>query len=261
MSGYFIGLLLHPTATLERLLRERPSFRRIILFLAGLGLGRGLLDGLWLLLTHQQFQALGSEVHLVSWHVTQIGPLLLADGVAAYIRWLGFAFVPYALGRFMGGRGRLEDCLRVYGAVMGIYVVTALLNAVYFFAPLPMIQFRSAPAFSPGWGIGQILTSLWLAYISYRVVQRLHHLSRIESMMIGLMVPTLNLGALLGLGFLFQNFLTGIQGPAPVSAAGGYLVFSLGSLGLLLIWIVLTAWIIRRESLSSSIFFRKGIRT
>lgn len=247
MLFYFSGLLIRPGRTLERILRQRPGFVRIVLFLTVVGLLRGLLDGAWVLINDQQFLALWSEGRLWGWYLTKGYPLLLADWIAAYVRWLGFALVPYAVGRFFAGRGRLVDFLRVYGVAMGIYVVTVLLNAAYFFAPLPTITFRAASGFGPRWGVGQMVTSLWLVYISYRVVRRLHGLPVFESLLTGVLVPALNLAALIGLGALFYRLPAVASLPVRQFEAAGLLAFGAGGLGLVALFIAVAVWLARRE--------------
>ncbi|RLC26634.1 MAG: hypothetical protein DRH21_01575 [Deltaproteobacteria bacterium] len=55
MVKYFLYLFIRPTAAIKQILHERPGFKRIIIFLFCIGLGRGLIDDAWQLLMAGQF--------------------------------------------------------------------------------------------------------------------------------------------------------------------------------------------------------------
>jgi hypothetical protein len=243
--GYFLEMLVRPTQAVERILKERPGFLSLIIFLTGISLLRGLLDGVLTLLTEGQLLGMWHAGRLLPWFILKAYPLLLADWLAGYVRWLGFALVPYLLGRFCGGRGRLVDFLRLYGVILGIYVITVLPNFAYFFVPLPMIRFHAAPQFSPTLGVGQILTSAWLVWVSYLVLKRVHGLPAFESFAIGFLTPALNIAALVLPGAILFNL-------PQLQAWGGkqltyvtLLGFSAASV-LLIMGFVILAWQLRK---------------
>lgn len=104
-----------------------------------------------------------------------------------------------------GGTGKVTDFLRVYGIILGIFFVTALPNFAHLFLKLPIIQFSVSQSYSPTIGIGQVLTSCWLAYISYKAVRIIHNLPRVDSILIGLSVPLINIGTLIFGAKVFFN--------------------------------------------------------
>ena len=203
--GRFLVMLVKPARAIEDILIERPTFRSLFLFLTIISLLRGVLDGVLALLTDSQFFALWQTGLLIPWFVVKAGPLLLADWLAVYVRWLGFALVPYVLGRFCGGTGRLVDLLRLYGIILGIYAVTVVLNFAYFVEPLPMLRFEAAAQFKPTLGVGQVLTSAWLVWVTYLAVRRVHRIPAFEAVAIGVLTPALNIAALVLPGAVIFN--------------------------------------------------------
>lgn len=203
--GYFLQMLVRPARGITRVVTERPAWWSLVFFLTVISLLRGILDGVLVLLSDGQLFSLWHAGRLPGWFVFKASPLLLADWLAVYVRWLGFALVPYLLGRFCGGVGRLHEFLRVYGIALGVYVVTVLPNFAYFFVPLPMVRFEAAPMFNPTLGVGQIITSTWLAWVSYAVVRHVHRLPRFEAASIGVLTPTLNIAALVLPGAVIFN--------------------------------------------------------
>lgn len=247
--GVFVQMVLRPARTIERVLRERPSFWSLVLFLTTISLLRGILDGALVLMDDGQLLAMLAAGRFVPWLIGKAYPLLLADWLAVYVRWLGFALVPYLLGRLCGGGGRLVDLLRLYGIILGIYVVTVLPNFAYFVLPLPLIRFDVAPFFQPTLGVGNVLTSAWLAWVTYLVVRRVHGLPSFEAAAIGLLTPLLNIAALVLPGVvLFQLWAAQLRNPRIVASVM-LLGFSLVSLGLIGGALALVRWLHRREAL------------
>lgn len=247
--GYFVQMLVRPVRTIERVIVERPSFWSLVLFLTAIGLVRGVLDAVLVLLDDGQLLSMWAAGRLLPWLAGKAYPLLLADWLAGYVRWLGFALVPYLLGRLCGGVGRISDLLRLYGIILGIYVVTVLPNFAYFVLPLPLIRFEVAPFFQPTLGVGNILTSAWLVWVTYTVVRQVHRLPAFEAAAIGLLTPLLNIAALVLPGALLFNLSTlGLSNPKMVASVT-LLGFSLVSLGLIGGALGLIRWLHRREGI------------
>jgi len=245
--SYFLLMLVRPAWAIERILAERPAFPSLIVFLTCVSLLRGILDGVLVLITDGQFVALWQGGRLISWFVSKAYPLLLADWLAGYVRWLGFALVVYVLGRLCGGRGKLTEHMRLYGIAMGIYVVTVLPNFAYFFVPLPMLRFEVAPNYSPTLGIGQLLTTSWLVWVSFLIIKRLHGLAWFESAAIGLLAPLLNIGALVLPGVLIFNLPQAVSWGQTTVAYTTLLGFSAFSIGLVVLCIFVALWLAQRE--------------
>lgn len=205
---YFLSLFIKPAKTIERILAERPSFKRIAFFLLFIGALRGIIEGAWMLLMLGQFSQVISSPDLFRSYLLQGSYFGLANIITAYVRWAMFALIPYLLGRFLGGRGKFEEFLRLYGIILGIFLVTILPNFAHLALKLPIIEFRVSASYNPALGVGQMLTSCWLAYISYEAVRITHKLSKIESVFIGLLVPLINIGLLVFGAMVFFNFPT-----------------------------------------------------
>lgn len=247
--GYFLHMLIRPAQAIERVVIERPPFWSLVLFLTVVSLLRGVLDGMLVLMDDGQLLSMLAGGRLLTWLVSKAYPLLLADWLAVYVRWLGFALVPYLLGRLCGGGGRLIDILRLYGIILGIYVVTVLPNFAYFVLPLPLIRFAVAPFFQPTLGVGNILTSAWLVWVTYTLVRQVHRLPVFEAAAIGLLTPLLNIAALVLPGAVLFN-LSAMELSNPTIAASVTLLgFSLVSLGLIGGALGLVRWLHHRENI------------
>lgn len=244
---YFLLMLVRPARAIERILAEKPAFWSLGVFITCVSLLRGILDGVLVLMTEGQFLALWQGGRLLSWFIFKAYPLLLADWLAGYIRWFGFAFVVYVLGRLCGGHGKLTEHMRLYGVALGIYVVTVVPNFAYFFAPLPRIRFEVAPQYSPTLEIGQLLTTLWLVWVSFLVTKRLHSLAWFESIAIGLLAPLLNISALVLPGVLVFNLPQTISWGQKTVAYTTLLGFSALSVVLVTLCVFLALWFVRRE--------------
>lgn len=205
MIKYFLYLFIRPTATIKRILHERPSFTRIIIFLFCIGLARGLIDDAWQLLMAGQFSQTISSWSVFKSHLV-IGSFFIFSCITtAYARWIAFALIAYIFGKFVGGKGKIIDFLRVYGIILGIFLVTALPNFAHLFVKLPAIQFAVSEPYNPTIGVGQMLTSCWLAYISYKAVRIIYGLAVTDSILIGLSVPLINIGTLIFGAKVFFN--------------------------------------------------------
>lgn len=205
MLGYFFHMLYAPGAAIDRVLAEQPSFKRITAYVSAMGLLRGLVEGLWILLMAGQLQAMLVRGQFGTWILGEAAPFLLANLLTGLFRWGLFAIVPYALGRFSGGQGRWLDFLRVYGVAMAIYVVTILPNYSYLFWHLPVYQVAVSWSYNPIFGLGQVLTSIWLGYFGYVSCRRLHGLPGVESVLVGVAVPATNLGLFIIAAKVFFN--------------------------------------------------------
>ncbi len=237
---YFWLMLTRPAQAIDRVLAEQPGFLALALFISVISLLRGILDGVQTLLTEGQLLALWRAGRLLSWFITKAYPLLLADWLAGYVRWLGFGLTTYLLGRLFGGRGKSIDFLRLYGVILGIYVVTVLPNFAYFFAPLPMLRFNAAPMFTPTLGIGQVVTTAWLMWVTYLVLQKVHGLSTFESAAIGFLTPALNIAALVLPGAVIFNLPIAAGWGTKTVAYGTLLGFSVTSLILIALLVLLS---------------------
>lgn len=222
--GYFLLLLVRPSVAIEKILKEEPAFKRILIFLFWIGALRGITEGIWILSMHGQLGQVLSTPALLKTYLGQCLPFVLSNVTTGYVRWVAFALVPFAGGLFLGGRGRFVDFLRLYGIILGIFLVTILPNFAYLFMKLPTIRFNISDMYNPTIGVGQIITSCWLVYVSYRAVISIHKLPRFESFFIGLLVPLLNIGILvLGAAAVFN--LPGFSMSSPKK------VFSLSTVG------------------------------
>lgn len=205
LTSSFLCLLIRPKSSVERIILNKPKYKGIILFLFVIGTLRGLTEGIWILSMNHQLGQVFKSFPLLYSYLLQGLPFVLSNITTAFVRWAAFAFFTFACGVLMGGRGRFADFLRIYGVILGIFFITILPNFLYLFFNLPSIRFNVSAIYNPTIGLGQILTSCWLAYVSYQAVMQLHKLPPFESFLIGLLVPLLNIGILvLGAAVVFN---------------------------------------------------------
>jgi hypothetical protein len=153
-----------------------------------------------------QFSQVISSLLLLKKFLLKGVPIFLSSISFAYFRWVVFAFIVYLLGRILGGKGGFTDCLRIYGLILGIYLVTVLPNFTYLFWKLPMIRFNVASFYVPSFRMGQVITSLWLGFISYKATKITHNLSEFESVLVGLSIPLINVATLVFVALVFFKF-------------------------------------------------------
>jgi len=213
LLAYFLSLFIRPTYGIKRILEEKPSFKRIVVFLFWVSILRGIVEGVWMLLKEGQFtQVLASPILLKS-YLWLGAPFIISSITCGYVRWAGFAFLPCLFAKFLGKKGDYKDFLRVNGVIMGIYLVTILPNFAYLFFRLPMIQFNVSRFYNPAIGIGQMITGVWLVFIIYKATRIICGLSKYQSFLAGLSVLLVNLGALVFGSLVFFNL------PSLVSAS------------------------------------------
>ena len=206
MLSHFCDLLIRPTPAIRKILTDRPSFKRLVIFLLSAGILRGLIEGLWMLPREGQlFQIIASPVLFKSYMNLGI-PFILSSITCGYVRWVGFALLPCLLAKLWGGKARYKDFLRVTGIMMGLYVVTILPNFAYLFFKLPMIQFNVSKIYNPAIGLGQWITAVWLVVIIYKASRIICGLSGFQALLCGLSVLLVNIGALVFGSLVFFNF-------------------------------------------------------
>lgn len=214
----------------------RPGM--IVGFLIAVGFVRGVLDVPWIYWQAGNLPWLPSLLGEPTWYVVNIGPFVSAQVLTALLRWVLFAAIVYGLGRFLGGRGSHRVTLNFYGAVLGITVVTIVIDYVHLLLPLPLIRFAGSPQYNPIIGIGQVATAVWIGYVTYLLARREYRLARWPALMVGSFVPLLNTGLFLIVVRVFFRFLPEDL-PQGVLALGlnlGFLALGLLALAALLSW-------------------------
>ncbi|MDI6591953.1 MAG: YIP1 family protein [Patescibacteria group bacterium] len=206
LLSYFLNIIIRPTSGIRKIVQEKPSFKQIIIFLFIIGLLRGIIEGIWMLLWAGQFSQVISSLILLKSYLKLGIPFIISSISNGYVRWVGFALVACFLGRFFDKKGEFKDFLRVSGIILGVYLLTILPNFLYFFwDKLPMIQYKVSEVYNPAQGIGQILVSFWIVFIFYKVARVISELPKFQAFLVGLSVQFLNLGALIFGSFFFFN--------------------------------------------------------
>jgi hypothetical protein len=181
------------------------SWRLPLVLLLVFGLARGLLESALILLRAGHFLITLTQPYALRSYLVTGGAFLVANAVTAYVRWLLFALTVFAVGRWLGGRARLEALLRLFAPALLVYPLTILPDYLYLVVSLPAIRFAVSPAYNPVIGVGQIAVSLWLVAFGYLAARRLHRLGRLDSFLVGAALELASLGALVIGARIFFN--------------------------------------------------------
>ena len=194
MFKYFIMLFIQPRKTIRAILDAKFTHKRIILFLFWIGLIRGLHDIIRPYIVAGALPQLLLAIKVPSWYIIESGPFLLACIITAHIRWVIFALVTFILVRFFKNSGRFDDYLKLYGVIMGSYLISPIFNSIYFIRAFPAVEFFSSARYSQIIGLGQVVGAGLLLFITYKVLRQVAKLGVFESFLIGLFLPLLDRG-------------------------------------------------------------------
>lgn len=208
---YFFLLLIRPARTINHILKVKPDFKRIIIFLFMISILRGLIESIWMLMREGQLWAVCASPVLLKSYLHSAVPFMISSITSGYVRWAGFALVPCLLARFLGKAVCYKDFLRITGVMMGLYVMTVIPNFAYLFFDLPVIHFQISQSYNPALGIGQMISGAWLILIMYKASRIICGLTRWQSVLAAMSVYLGNLGVLIFGAMVFFNlpFITG----------------------------------------------------
>jgi hypothetical protein len=200
-------------SAMDRAARGGGAWTGILALLVVLGLTRGLLEFALILLRAGHFLITLSQPYALRSYLVTGGGFLVANAVTAVARWVMLAVTVYALGRWLGGRGRFDQLLRVFGPVLVVYPLTILPDYLYLFFSLPAIRFGISPIYNPVIGVGQLVVSVWLVAFGYVVARRVHGLGRLDSALVGAALELASLGSLVVGALVFFNLpaITGLE--------------------------------------------------
>lgn len=217
----FFKLFYRPSQAVEQILERPPSWRSILIFLALIALIRNTLETSWDLLMQGEFlNTLRQPGALWAYRLPFLA-FFSANLATSYLRVILFAFTALAIGKFLGGRGRFEPLMRLYGVILGLFALTILPDFLAVWVRMPFIAFRAAPTYNPEVGIGQIISSIWLAWISYVVARKVHQLRPFDAWQTALAVSLGNTALLVLTAMEVLNLPFMPSTPRPGLAAAG----------------------------------------
>lgn len=231
----FIKLFYQPQAAVEEILSRPPTWRAIVIFLAIIALLRTTLEAAWdLAMKGELFNTLRQPGALWAYH-TPFAAFFGANLATAYLRVVLFAFIALAVGRFLGGKGRFEPLLRLYGVILGLFALTIVPDYLAVWFKMPFIAFKAAPTYNPEVGVGQLISSIWLAWISYLVVRTVHRIKPFDALQTAVALALANTGLLvlvamgvLNLPFMPSTVRPGLVAAGNVAAFVSFLMLAIG---------------------------------
>lgn len=203
--GGVLGVVTMGRRGFERAASATGSWRPILLLLLLFGTARGVLESALILLRAGHFLITLTQPYALRSYLVTGGAFLLANAVTAYVRWVLFALTVFLVGRWLGGRGRLEPLLRVFGPALAIYPLTILPDYLYLVVSLPAVRFSVSPVYNPVIGVGQLAASAWLVAFGYVAARRIHGLGRFDSLLVGAALELGSLGSLVIGALVFFN--------------------------------------------------------
>lgn len=189
-----IRLLMRPKVSVSKIISNPPSLKAVLLFLGIAGFLRGFLEAGWLY---------GMQGQLAVWlwkigtqpmqFLQEGGALFLAANIlTAYLRWSIYLLIFIGAARWFGRRAALKPLMILLGLLMGLYVLPVIVNAFYLVAPLPSVRFAVSDLYQPVIGLGQVITSVWFAWVSYHIFKTACGLRPSEAFWTATLIPLLD---------------------------------------------------------------------
>ena len=185
-------LLIRPRAGIREALERPPSPGSLLLFLGVVGLLRGLLEAVWLYAMANR-PGLLLQLSQDPTRYLMEGLLFVAANVmTAYLRWAMYAALFLGIARWFGQRISFNNMKILAGLMLGLYLVPVLVNSLYLVLPLPSVKFTVAQVYQPIIGIGQMVTTVWFAWIAYTIFRQVCGLQAWEALMGAVFIPLLD---------------------------------------------------------------------
>ena len=213
MFRYFIRLFMRPKDTIESIVNTKITYKRIIIFLFWIGLARGIYEVIRPYVAANALNQLLLSLKIPSWYIIESVPFLISCIITAHIRWVMFAFVAFVIAKFFRGQGKFDDYLKLYGVILGLYLISPIFNSLYFITSAPAVEFAGSARYSSIIGLGQFVGAGLLLFITYKVIRHVGKLGAIESFFIGLFLPLLDRGLYIAFykAFFSIDFITAFE--------------------------------------------------
>ncbi len=187
MIKLFFLLLIRPKKAIAGIIQAGIKLRKIIFFLFWLGILRGILEVIWIFAVSRRLTELFVRSGQLSWYIFESGPFVLANILTVYLRWAMYSLIFYLSLRLFKIRVDFSQVLKVFCFILGLYVVTILINFLHCFFNLNMVKFYIAESYSPSFGLGQAVSSCLLVWLIYNAGSRLG-LDKLSSLLSALLV-------------------------------------------------------------------------
>lgn len=193
MWTHALLMLTNPRRAIPAILRAKVRMRTVVGFLFWVGLLRGILEIIWLFAINGRLGDVPLLARHGPWWVLEGGPFIVANILTAYFRWALYSTVFVLLLRVFRIRWAFADDLRVFGAMLGLYVVTILVNFLHGVFDLKMLHLYVAERYVPAFGIGQALAACLMLRMVF-VLGRLLSLDRSSALLAAFLVVLVERG-------------------------------------------------------------------
>lgn len=186
-------LLTRPRAGIRQAIGAPPSLNAQLVFLGVIGCWRGVLEAAWLYGMARRQGVLLERLLAETGRFLYEGALFVAANVmTAYLRWAIYAILLLGVARWFGRRVPFERVSVLAAMILGLYVVPVLVNGIYLVAPLPSIRFAVSAVYQPVIGLGQVVATIWFAWVTYHIFRQACSLSVLPAALGAVFIPLLD---------------------------------------------------------------------
>lgn len=195
-----LRLLFTPRRGIRAILESPPRRGSLLVFLGVVGILRGVLEAAWLYGMARQPGFLARLLETPGRYLAEGALFVAANGMTAYLRWALYLvlFLGVARWYWYGKRVPFRALGDMVGLALGLYLVPVLINVLYLFFPLPVVQFPVTQAYQPIIGIGTWVASAWFGWVAFRIFSDFCGMSRAESLLGALFIPLVDKALFIG---------------------------------------------------------------
>lgn len=185
-------LLTRPQRAIPALQEGVLSGWALVGFLGVVGLLRGILEAVWLYAMARRPGILERLLLDPARYLAEGALFIAANGVTAYLRWAMYAFLFMAVARWFGRKVPFARLGTLTALLLGLYVVPVVVNTLYLFVSLPVVQFPVSQVYQPLIGFGTVIATVWFAWVAFWIFRDACGLSRTESLLGAVFIPLLD---------------------------------------------------------------------
>jgi len=135
------------------------------------------------------------------------GIFLIEIVTTTFVRVALYATIIHFLATIAGYKANFKNLLKLYSIALLIYPLPAIINMVYCFVSLPEIVYSTHSFYSPRQGVGQIITSLWMAYVSFLAAKKIVGCRGLVAWLLGLSIPLLDIALFVSFSMIFFGLI------------------------------------------------------
>jgi hypothetical protein len=176
-----LNIFFRPKVGIKKVKKLMPSLKLICIILFFIGLFRGILETMAVYILANKLNLFFISLGSIEWYLYNGGPFIIANIVSPFFFWATTSFIVFKGARFLGGKGKFGDSIRIFGLFMVSYLFIIIINFIHIYFEIPFIYFEVSPVVVPLFGIGHIIVFVWLTVLSYLVCRKIYMLDKISA--------------------------------------------------------------------------------